>query len=408
VVANMYISSINPVLFPYIQLSLYTKDGIHRTPAQMKWWRVFYQPVPEIAVNPNVYTYYHADTLQYGDNLKFQTTVQNISDWPIASTQLLTWVGTQNNTITYYNQGQMVKPLNPGDTAKISFVMNDANSNMNTLKSVWFEVNPEAYPDTRLEQYHFNNYASKTFYSYGDKINPVLDVTFDGIHILNNDIVSAQPNILMNFMDENKFLALKDPSDFQVWLNPIGSTPQLVPYGSTLSFTPAVLPHNKCSLLLTPTLADGTYQLTVQGKDISGNFSANNSYTVDFQVINKPMITEVLNYPNPFSTSTRFVFILTGEQIPTTFKIQIMTVSGKIVKEINEDEIGPIHIGRNITQYAWDGTDQYGSKLANGVYLYRVITNINGQGIDEYQQGYQGANIDKFFTKSWGKMYLMR
>ena len=164
---------------------------------------------------------------------------------------------------------------------------------------------------------------------------------------------------------------------------------------------------NKCSLLYTPTLPDGTYELYVQGTDISGNASALNSYTIDFEVINKSMITQVLNYPNPFTTSTRFVFTLTGEQIPSTFKIQIMTVTGKIVREINESEIGPIHIGRNITQYAWDGTDQYGSRLANGVYLYRVTTSVNGQSIDEYQ-GYDGANVDQYFTKGWGKMYLMR
>jgi hypothetical protein len=403
-VASMYLSSINPTLFPFIQLQLYTKDIAKATPAQMNWWRVFYQPVPEIAMNPNIYTFYHADTLQYGDVLKFQTTVQNVSDWPIASTQLLTWTTNTTNSVTYYNTGQMVKALNPGDTAKISFILPDAPSNVNTLKSVWFEINPENYPTTRLEQYHFNDYASKSFYSYGDKINPVLDVTFNGIHILNNDIVSAQPNILITFMDENKFLALNNANAFKVYINPIGGV--LTP--ATFLFTPAVLPQNRCSLLLTPTLPDGTYQLTVQGSDVSGNLSAANSYTIDFQVINKSMITEVLNYPNPFSTSTRFVFILTGEQIPTIFKIQIMTVSGKIVREINEDEIGPIHIGRNITQYAWDGTDKYGAKLANGVYLYRVVTSIKGEGIDEYQQGYQGSNIDQYFTKGWGKMYLMR
>jgi hypothetical protein len=403
IVANMYISSISPVLFPYLQLMLYTKDALNRTPAQMNWWRVFYQPVPEIAMNPNVYTYFHADTLAYGDVLNFQTTVQNISDWPIDSTQLLIWTTNASNLMTPHNPTRLVKPLNPGDTAKISFTMPDAVSATSALQSVWFEINPEGYSDTRLEQYHFNDYAEKTFYSYGDKINPVLDVTFNGIHILNNDIVSAQPAILITFMDENKFLALNNSGDFKVYLNPVGSPASLIPFGSNLSFTPAVLPQNRCSMLLTPTLADGTYQLTVQGTDISGNLSANNSYTIDFQVINKPMISEVLNYPNPFSTSTRFVFILTGVEIPTLFKIQVMTVSGKIVREITQDEIGPIHIGRNITQYAWDGTDQYGAKLANGVYLYRVITSLNGQSIDDYQ-----TPADQYFTKNWGKMYLMR
>src|SRR5262249_25551338 len=149
----------------------------------------------------------------------------------------------------------------------------------------------------------------------------------------------------ITFMDENKFLALNNPNDFQVYLRNVNDpSPQLVPYGPLLSFTPATLPHNRCSLQFTPMLSDGTYELTVQGTDISFNASANNSYKIDFQVINKSMISEVLNYPNPFSTSTRFVFILTGEQIPTVFKIQIMTVTGKIVREITEDEIGPIHI----------------------------------------------------------------
>ncbi len=409
-VASMYISSINAAVFPYIQMQMYCKDTTHKTPAQMNWWRVFYQPVPEIAMNPNFYTYYHADTLEYGDKLNFQTTVQNISDWPIATTQLLTWTTDAMNNIKYYNNPTFVKPLNPGDTAKISFMWPDSVASANSQKSVWFEINPENYPKTRLEQYHFNDYAYKSFYSYGDKINPVLDVTFNGIHILNNDIVSPQPNILITFMDENKFLAMNNPADFHVYLQDktTNGPIQTIPYGSTLSFTPAVLPNNKCSLLYTPTLPDGTYELTVQGNDIAGNPSANNSYKIDFQVINKSMITEVVNYPNPFSTSTRFVFILTGDQIPTTFKIQIMTVSGKIVREINESEIGPIHIGRNITQFAWDGTDKFGSKLANGVYLYRVITSINGQGIDEFEQGYNGANVDQYFTKNWGKMYLMR
>jgi len=402
-VANMYISSINPTQFPYIQLTVYTKDGVNHTPAQMNWWRVFYQPVPEIAVNPNIYTYYHADTLQYGDNLRFQTTVQNISDWPIDSTQLLIWTMNKSNVITYHNPTKRVKPLNPGDTAKISFVYPDAISNTNSLQTVWFEINPEGYTDTKLEQYHFNDYAEKSFYSYGDKINPLLDVTFNGIHILNNDLVSAQPSILITFMDENKFLPLNNPANFKVYLNPIGAPQQLVPYGPALSFTPATLPQNKCNLLLTPTLTDGTYQLTVQGTDASGNLSANNSYTINFQVINKSMISEVVNYPNPFSTSTRFVFTLTGSEIPTTFKIQIMTITGKIVREITEDEIGPMHIGTNITQFAWDGTDKYGAKLANGVYLYRVVTSINGQSIANYQTA-----ADKYFTKGWGKMFLMR
>ena len=124
---------------------------------------------------------------------------------------------------------------------------------------------------------------------------------------------------------------------------------------------------------------------------------------ISFEVINKSTITEIINYPNPFSTSTRFVFVLTGSQVPDQFKIQILTVSGKVIREITEDEIGPVHIGRNVSQYAWNGTDEFGDPVGNGVYVYRTIVKINGEDIE-----HRNSNADNFFKKGFGKMYLMR
>ena len=91
-----------------------------------------------------------------------------------------------------------------------------------------------------------------------------------------------------------------------------------------------------------------------------------------------------------------------------------MTITGKIVRELTKEELGPIRIGRNITEYKWDGTDQYGQKLANGVYLYRVITNLNGKSMDKLQldgingDRYSDQSTDKYFKSGYGKMYLMR
>ncbi|MBW6499277.1 MAG: hypothetical protein K0B09_12860, partial [Bacteroidales bacterium] len=83
--------------------------------------------------------------------------------------------------------------------------------------------------------------------------------------------------------------------------------------------------------------------------------------------------------------------------------IQIMTITGKVVREIDMSELGPLRIGRNITQYAWDGTDTYGDRLANGVYLYRIITNINGESIE-----LNPTSASRFFHREMGKMYLLR
>ena len=96
---------------------------------------------------------------------------------------------------------------------------------------------------------------------------------------------------------------------------------------------------------------DGSYELIIKDMDRSNNNSSTTTnryqgnlfydYRIDFQVINKPEISNVLNYPNPFSTSTKFIFTITGSQLPSNLKIQIMTVKGNIVKEITENELEP-------------------------------------------------------------------
>ena len=80
-----------------------------------------------------------------------------------------------------------------------------------------------------------------------------------------------------------------------------------------------------------------------------------------------------------------------------------MTITGKLVREIQRSELGNLHIGRNITDYAWDGKDNYGDKLGNGVYLYKIVTKLNGSDIEK-----AANSADKYFVKDFGKMVLMR
>jgi hypothetical protein len=241
-----------------------------------------------------------------------------------------------------------------------------------------------------------------------DKENPLLDVTFDGMRILDGDIVSAKPQIVISLKDENKFLDLSDTSVFEIRLiKPSSSTYERVYFSNSennMEFEEAKLPENNAKVIYRPEFAeDGTYKLSISARDISNNDSGNDNYEIDFEVINRSTITEVLNWPNPFTTKTHFVFTLTGSELPSDMKIQIMTISGKLVREITMDELGPIRIGKNITDYAWDGTDEYGDRLANGVYLYRVITVMDGQNMELRE-----TQASQYFKKSFGKMYLMR
>jgi hypothetical protein len=264
----------------------------------------------------------------------------------------------------------------------------------------------------QLEQYHFNNFAERSFYASKDRTNPILDVTFDGRHIMDGDIVSAQPKIRIMLDDENEYLLLdeaEDTSNFEIFLtDPQGQREEVHFNNSSrkhdLTFIPASSRKNRFKIDYQPDLEqDGTYELLVQGRDKSGNASGDLRYKISFEVINQMGVSNVLNYPNPFSTRTQFVFTLTGERIPDRFKIRILTVSGTVVKEIDKDRLGPLHIGRNRTSYWWDGTDQFGDRLANGVYLYQVIVEDDEEDVEHRE-----TSADKYFDKGFGKMYLMR
>ncbi len=401
--ANIYLKSIDAKIFPQLRLKVNLKDDSLRTSPQMVKWQVFYTPVPEIAIDPKKHFSFVSDTLQEGESFKLKIAYSNVGEMPMDSMQMKYWVVDKHQVI-HLLPATTTRPLAVNDTliAQVSA----SSAGLDGLNNLWIEANPIGQVKTKPEQYHFNNMAYVPFYVGKDKMNPVLDVTFDGIHILNGDLVSAKPTIMVQVKDENKFLALNDTADFGLYITRPGSSLAEKIYFSSpeIQFTPAVLPANSCKINYAPALlVDGRYQLLVQAKDRSGNLSGSFDYKINFEIVNKSTITQVINYPNPFSTSTKFVFTLTGSEIPTYLKIQILTVSGKVVREITQDELGPIHIGRNITEYAWDGRDQFGDPLGNGLYLYRVVTKIQGNTIEHRE-----TNADQFFDKEWGKMYLMR
>ncbi|OJY93247.1 MAG: hypothetical protein BGP13_16555 [Sphingobacteriales bacterium 40-81] len=400
------ISSLNVAQYPYLKLKMRNADSTFLTPFQLDYWRILYKPVPEGAILPSVY-FNIKDTLQEGEIIKFNIAFKNISDVPFDS--LLTHISLiDKNNVTHFLDSSRRKAVIINDSVRIEYQIDSKNyPGTNTIR---IEFNPD---NDQPEQYLLNNFLYKSFYVVPDNLNPLLDVTFDGVHILNNDIIAAKPHILIKLKDENNYMLLDDTSLAKVQIRYPDNSLRTFSFNSdTLKFTPATATgqgsgDNTATIDFNPAFfADGDYQLIVSAKDKSGNSAGQSAYTVSFKIINKPMISNMFNYPNPFTTSTAFVFTLTGSEVPQNLRIQILTITGKIVKEITKQELGPIRIGRNITEYKWDGTDQYGQKLANGVYLYRVITNLNGKSLEKYKT--DGDNTDQYFNKGYGKMYLMR
>jgi Peptidase family C25 len=398
------LSSVNAAQYPFIKLKMNVKDKANATPYQLNYWRINYTPLPEGAIAPNI-AYTMKDTVELGEPIDFSVAFKNVSGVKFDNNMKINLRIRNNANVDNVITIPRGKILLAGDTIKASYKIPSENYLGNNTLFVEFNGNND-----QPEQYYPNNYLFKNFYVKDDKVNPLLDVTFDGVHILNSDIVSAKPDILIKLNDDSKYLGLTDNSLLTVKLKYENETARLFNFNTdTLQFTPANLAagENTAKINFKPyLLRDGQYELIVTGKDRSGNRAGAIEYHITFKVINKAMISEMLNYPNPFTTSTAFVFTLTGSQVPQNIKIQVLTVTGKVVREITKDELGPLHIGRNVTTFKWDGTDMYGQALANGVYIYRVVTNLNGNKLDKYKA--KGDDTEKYFDKGYGKMYLMR
>ncbi|MEA1996288.1 MAG: hypothetical protein U9N45_01550, partial [Gemmatimonadota bacterium] len=83
-------------------------------------------------------------------------------------------------------------------------------------------------------------------------------------------------------------------------------------------------------------------------------------------------LTNVLNYPNPFNEETDICFEISS---PADIIIRFFTVAGRPVKQIERYSLpAGFHTVR------WDGTDEYQHKIANGVYLYKIICRSRDNG----------------------------
>ena len=398
------ISNINAQQYPFLRIALRTIDTARGTPWNLRLWRLAGQPVPEGAISPNLHWLF-SDTVNQGEPHLSRVAFKNVSTLPFDSLLATRWVIDRNN-VRHVIPTPRRRPLPAGDTLQYTGSIDTRQLPGNN--QYWLEVNPN---NDQSEQFHFNNLVTRPFFVRADSLAPTLDVTFDGIHILDNDIVSATPLIKARLRDQSSWMLLNDTAVMQVQVRfPNGQLRRFYFAGDTLKFYPpaSTAPTNSNEAVvdfLPDFRQDGIYELIIQAKDLSDNPAGKLSYRVSFRVINAAQVSELLNYPNPFTTSTAFVFTLTGRELPDYFKIEILTITGKIIREIGLSELGPIRIGRNISEFKWDGTDQYGQPVANGVYLYRAVISKRGTKIATNTDLNGGSSLH---TKGYGTMYLMR
>ena len=132
-----------------------------------------------------------------------------------------------------------------------------------------------------------------------------------------------------------------------------------------------------------PTLTPGPHTLKIKAWDVLNN---SNEYLLEFNVAEhgELVLDHVLNYPNPFADKTTFWFEHNRQGIDLQAKVEIMTVTGKIIKTLSRTINTP---GNRSSDIEWDGRDEYGDKIGRGVYLYRLtVQSADGKKASRLQR----------------------
>ncbi|MFY0651963.1 MAG: hypothetical protein JXQ96_08025 [Cyclobacteriaceae bacterium] len=400
--ASLDISSIDANTYPYLRLKLDLEDKVDLSPSQLQSWSIVYEHAPEGILlkrdNSGIET---SISRQEGQEFRSEFTYWNVSKKNYADSVKLNFQVFNQETSVLYADSLKLQALNAGDSVNFDI-------DIQTLDRVGTnDLIMKIQTDQKEVHINNNNLRITDFFNVSDdQSNPILEVSFDGVFIMDGDIVSPNPQIKVSMKDENEYLFKDDTTGINISLRrPCdGCDFERVALSSPEITWVAASEDQDFEIDFNPgNLANGMYTLSVQASDETGNESGTEPYEINFEVINESTITNFYPYPNPFSSSTKFVFTLTGNDIPDDIKIQIMTVTGRVVREIFMQELGNIRIGNNITDYAWDGKDEFGDQLANGVYLYKVYLKNNGKEIT-----HRSTSSDQAFKNGFGKLYLLR
>jgi hypothetical protein len=215
-----------------------------------------------------------------------------------------------------------------------------------------------------------------------DETGPEVSIYLESESFVSGGLTNASPFLYADIFDEHGVNTVGNGIGHDITVTIDGNTSESIVlndfYESALnSFQKGTVQYQLTDL------AEGEHTLEFKVWDIYNNSSKT---SIDFVVRDDQVMVlqNVLNYPNPFTTHTEFMFEHNQSCEFLDVQVQVFTVSGKLVKTIHRTIGTDTELADPI---AWNGRDDYGDRIGRGVYVYKLkVTTPDGKKEEQFEK----------------------
>jgi hypothetical protein len=208
-----------------------------------------------------------------------------------------------------------------------------------------------------------------------DTVGPQISIYLNDLNFRPGDIVKSNDTMIVRLNDENGINTSTAGVGHQLSAT-ISNPEQIFDLSNNYQSDPNTYKSGVVRYQLRD-LSEGKHTIRIKAWDIYNNSSEAETY---FEVSAADDLTmlNVVNYPNPFSNSTIFTFQRNVID-PINVEVKIFSIAGRLIGKMSVQNI----TDRSV-KIPWDGRDNDGASLANGIYLYKLIARSqNGQHTSE-------------------------
>lgn len=212
-----------------------------------------------------------------------------------------------------------------------------------------------------------------------DEQGPRIDLFMNDERFVPGGITNEEPLLLAKLFDDNGINTLGSSIGHDLTAVIDANTEQAIVLNDVYEADKDTYKSGQVRYRLSE-LPEGAHTLDLKAWDV---FNNSNQKSLEFVVSPSAELAleHVLNYPNPFTTSTQFYFEHNRPCGDLDVQVQVFTVAGRLVKTMNRQLRCE---GFRSEPLAWDGLDDNGDKLGRGVYVYRLsVENTVGEKADK-------------------------